>query len=237
MSGARKQVSSALLFLAIGALVGVGVGVAVAAASARGTARAGALYQGKFGGNGIDKGAQESVSVSANGRQVASVSVLPIECGPPGGPAITVHNVPIVNGSFTAKYPGLHFRSGVFGSATVTGRFLAHGRASGTEDVRTNDTFTGSVCKYSEPWTAVAQPQGSKQCPTHGLALNIIVAGTTCAVIDHAVDKGKYVSATPSQPAGVFTTPGWKCRVVKGGVQNHQCTRTRPHKASFSFAT
>jgi hypothetical protein len=165
------------------------------------------------------------------------VTALPIECGEPGGPIVTVHNVPIVNGAFKVQYPGLHFAHGFFGSATLSGRFLAHGRASGREDVRTNETFTGAVCKYSMPWTAQTQPPGTRQCPNHGRGFRIIVDGTTCAVVDKGLDKGKYVSPTPDQPAGTFTTPGWKCRVVQHGIQNHQCMRARPKKAAFSFST
>jgi hypothetical protein len=229
----RRLRSMMLLVLPVGVLVGTGV----ALASASTAVKAGALYQGQFAGGGVEQGAEESFSVAGSAHQLASVTVLPIECGVPGGPVVTVRHVPIVNGTFKVKYPGLHFSPGFFGSATLTGRFLAHGRASGREDVRTNDTFTGALCKYSVPWTAQAQAPGTRQCPTHGVGLNLIVDGAKCSVIDHALDKGKYVHATPSQPAGTFTTPGWKCRVVKDGLQNHRCTRTRPHKAAFSFAT
>jgi hypothetical protein len=224
--------SLALLAMPIGVLVWVGV----AFASASSSVKAGAYYQGQFGGGGVEQGAVESFNVTASGHQLASAVVLPIECGVPGGAVVTVHNVPIVNGSFTVAYPGLTFRSGFFGSAILSGRFLAHGRASGREVVRTNDTINGSVCQYTVPWTAVAQARGTRQCPPHGDYLNIVVNGSTCAVVDAALGKGKFVRPTPSQPAGAFTTAGWKCRDVKGAIQNHQCTRARPHKASFSFS-
>jgi hypothetical protein len=217
--------------------VGLHLWAGVALASGSTAVKGGAFYQGQFAGGGAEQGAEESFSVAGSAHQLASVTVLPIECGVPGGPVVTVRRVPIVNGAFKVKYPGLHFGPGFFGSATLSGRFLAHGRASGREDVRTNDTFTGALCKYSVPWTAQAQAPGTRQCPAHGVGVNLIVDGATCSVIDQALDKGKYVRATPTQPAGTFTTPGWKCRVVKDGLQNHRCTRTRPHKAAFSFAT
>jgi hypothetical protein len=216
--------------------IGVLAWGAVALAATSSAVKTGAIYQGQFGGGGTEQGAVESFNVTGSGRQLASVTVLPIECGVPGGQVVTVHNVPIVKGTFKVKYPGLHFRAGFFGSATLSGRFLAHGRASGREEVRTNDTITGAPCKYSVPWTAQAQPRGTRQCPPHGLGLNIVVDGSTCAVVDKALDHGNFVRPTPSQPGGSFTTSKWKCRVVKGGIQNHRCTRTRPNKASFSFS-
>jgi hypothetical protein len=222
----------ALSVLPIGALVWGGVALASGASAVR----AGALYQGQYGGDSVQAGAVETFTVAGSGRELDSVNVFPIQCGVPGGQTVTVHNVPIVNGAFKVKYPGLHFAAGFFGSATVSGKFLAHGRARGTENVRTNETITGAVCKYSVPWTAQAQPSGTKQCPAHGLGVNIIVDGSTCAVVDHALDHGKFVRPTPSQPSGSFTTPRWKCKVVKTGIQSQRCTRKRPHKATFSFS-
>ncbi|MDQ6775103.1 MAG: hypothetical protein M3071_02545 [Actinomycetota bacterium] len=126
------------------------------------------LYVGMIGGPTSPGGsAQETLTVSPSGREVASVVVLPAECGQPGGPLATVRNVKIVNGSFTAAYPRTPTASGVFNDATLTGHFLAHGRVTGREDVRSNETINGSLCKYSLPWTATAQPTGTKRCPNH----------------------------------------------------------------------
>jgi hypothetical protein len=229
----RRVRRVALSVLSIGALVGGGV----ALASGASVVKAGAIYQGQYGGGGVQAGAVEIFTVAGGGHELASVNVFPIQCGVPGGPTATVHNVPIVKGAFKVKYPGLRFAAGFFGSAIVSGKFLAHGRAKGTENVRTNETITGAVCKYSVPWTARAEPSGTKQCPAHGLGVNILVVGSTCAVVDRALDHGKLVRPTPSLPSGSFTTPKWKCKVVEASIQNHRCTRKRPRKASFSFST
>jgi len=67
----------------------------------------------------------------------------------------------------------------------------------------------------------------------------MIVDGTSCGVVDKALDKGKYVRPTtgPFASAGVFTSPGWKCHILKQGLRNHQCQRSHPKKQEFSFST
>jgi hypothetical protein len=216
------------LVVLIGALVWIGVALASAAKPVKG-----GIYQGSFGGP-RGGNAAGSLTVSPNGRRVASVTLLPPECGTPPGPIPTIRNVPIVNGSFKAKYH-TPTRPGIFNDATLTGHFLAHGRARGQEEVRSNETIDGSLCKYSIPWTAKAQPRGTKRCPDHAQASNIIVDGTTCAVVDKALNKGKIIPVTPTRSHPGFRTPGWTCRTVTNGPDNHQCKRSHPKKATFSF--
>ena len=103
-----------------------------------------------------------------------------------------------------------------------------------------NETINGSLCKYSLSWTAAAQPAGTKQCRNHGQGKDqlsdILVTGTTCAVVNKAADKGKFVQTGGPTSVPQFTTPGWTCRVLRSGVNNHQCNRAHP-KASFSFTS
>jgi hypothetical protein len=234
---ARRVVRSALLMATLsGALISIG-----AALASGGSPVKGGLYEGTIGGPHSPGGtAQETLTVSRDGHRVASVIVLPPQCGQPGGPAATVRNVKIVNGSFTARYPRTPTRRGVFNDATLTGRFGTHGRVSGQEIVRSNETINGSLCKYSLPWKAVAQPAGTRQCPSHVHGKNqfndILVTGTTCIVADKAADKGTFVQTGGPTSVRQFSTPGWTCRVVTGGVNNHRCDRARP-KATFSFSS
>jgi hypothetical protein len=220
----------------VGTLVWIGVALASAGSPVKG-----GIYEGTIGGPNSPGGpAQETLTVSRDGRKVASVIVLPPECGQPGGSAATVRNVKIVNGSFKATYPRTATRQGVFNDATLTGHFLAHGRVSGREDVRSNETINGSLCKYSLAWSAAAQPVGTKQCPNHVHGrdefFNILIIGTTCAVVDKAADKGTFSQAGGSTSVPRFSTPGWTCRVLRSGVDNHRCTKAHP-KATFSFST
>jgi hypothetical protein len=225
-----------LAVLLIGALVWIGVALASAGSPVKG-----GLYEGVIGGPSSPGGpARETLTVSRDGRHVASVVVLPPECGQPGGTAATVRNVKIVNGSFKAKYPRTPTGPGIFNEATLTGHFLAHRRVSGREDVRSNETINGSLCKYSLAWTATAEPAGTKQCPNHIHGkddfFDILVIGTTCTVVDKAADKGKFTKPGGPTSTALFSTPGWTCRVLTSGVNNHQCKRARP-KATFSFSS
>lgn len=236
--GRARRVFRSVVALALlsGTLVWISVALAAAGSPVKG-----GIYEGMIGGPHSPGGpAQETLTVSRNGRQVASVVVLSPECGEPGGPNATVRNIKIVNGSFKATYPRTPTGPGIFNDATLTGHFLAHHRVSGREDVRSNETINGSLCKYSLSWTATAEPAGTKACRNHSRGseefFDILVTGTTCAVVDKAADKGKFTQPGGPTSTPHFSTPGWTCRVLTSGVNNHQCKRARP-KAIFSFSS
>jgi hypothetical protein len=202
MAGLARRLSRSLVL--VGLLSGTLVWIGAALASA-GKPVKGALYEGTIGGPKSPGGpGQETLTVSRDGRHVASVVVLSPACGEPGGPPATVHNVKVVHGAFKATYPRTATSPGIFNDATLTGHFLTHRRVSGHESVRSNETFTGSLCKYSLSWTATAEPAGTKKCPNHVHGTNeffdILVTGTTCKIVDKAADKGNSPKKADPRP-------------------------------------
>jgi hypothetical protein len=236
--GARRRRGLALALAALLSATTVFIGAALAST---GSQVKGGLYEGMIGGSHSPGGpAQETLMVSADGRRIASVIVLAPACGEPGGSNATVRNVKITHGSFKATYPRIPTRPGIFNGATLTGHFLSHRRVSGREDVRSNETFNGSLCKYSLSLTAVAEPAGTKRCANHVHGtdefFNILVTETTCAAVSKAADAGKFTQPGGPTSTPHFSTPGWTCRLVTGGIDNHRCTRAHP-EATFGFST
>ena len=104
-------------------------GIALAAGPVKG-----ARYSGKVK---VTATLTVAFKVSKSGQRVTSLKVSPVlpnTCGY-GGPLVPKQSskpATIKNGRFTAKVTAKSTSGVVIGSATVTGRFLAHGKEAGT---------------------------------------------------------------------------------------------------------
>jgi hypothetical protein len=113
----------------------------------------GASYVGSYAGA---KSGTISFKVSANGKQVIDLSVsTPFKCGggcggvmSPGGGSARISKQGKFKATLKLTAPG---SSKVFGSDTVTGKFLGHGEAIGTVTSHFNAGSSGETVS----WTAV----------------------------------------------------------------------------------
>jgi hypothetical protein len=174
-----------------------------------------------------------SFAVSADGKSVLDV-VPPVSnaCGPAG-------TLPPTHGKIS--HGALMTVSGVtgFNRMTIKGIFLAGGRARGTVSYAGKD-FLGASCHYVLHWKAAALPPGTKPCTNHGhlttrggrVYTDITVQGTSCAVVDKALDKSK-----GNEPRQTFSTLGWTCRSVSSSslLYIEKCIRAKPTRATFTF--
>lgn len=173
--------------------------------------------------NGFDRPGNNSfrMQISSDGRSVKTLRVAdPLNACGAGASFTTLRNVPISSGRFRVQ--GVKHLGRATATVTVTGRFLAHRRASGT--IAEQNNFSPR-CPGQSTWLAVV---GSgkppvKRCGTFLYAKSIVIRGTdftttgvTCAKAHTALRNGRF-----SGPGnGTFTTPGWSCNFTPGVVQH-----------------
>lgn len=196
---------------------------------------------GKNGGSNNAIGSVVCFEVSANGASLTDFTGPYVQaCGDPG---VATKSYPthakISNGRFTVKQiVPAHSKN----STTVSGRFAANGRVTGTVKVATQCLLppnfnSGPVKHKTYSWSGTSEPSGagSANCFERGQFTQIITIRTTCKVAFHAMTKGKFAAvmtpATTTTPPPTFTTPGWKCAnsAASGG---YTCTKG---KEGFSF--
>lgn len=193
----------------------------------------GAVY---FGNAGSQR-AVVSFQVSAHGTAVLAFNagnlapLCTIAESSPKFPA----SIRISAGTFTGNAV---LPAGSKNSETVTGRFLANGRVTGTIDgaiqcLRPPNFNSGPVTTYHATWSALSEPEGktSRYCyddviPTgrlSGIDITQIVAfRTPCTAVDKALNAGTFAAF----PAREFTTAGWACKSVGAtGRPRYSCTK------------
>lgn len=185
-----------------------------------------------------------SFEVSADGTDVVmfDTGVVAPDCGPaPGAPNYPA-SVKISKGSFTLKEL---LPAGSKNRTTVTGHFQAGGKVKGTirgtvQCLLPPNFNSGPVKYFSQTWSANSEPDGktSRSCydyvkPTgqySGIDLTSIVTfGVPCKTVDAALHAGAFATAAPHD----FTTPGWTCQDLGGGLPRFSCSKRR-HKFSFT---
>ena len=225
-----------ILRWACAALVVAALPVAVALATAP---NKGSVYFGQ-----TSKATDVSFEVSADGTHVRMFDtgvVAPI-CGPaPGAPKYPA-SVKISKGSFTLKEL---LPVGSKNSTTVIGHFEADGKVKGTirgkiQCLLPPNFNSGPVKHFSQTWSANSEPDGkaSRSCydyvkPTgkfSGIDLTSIVTfGVPCKTVDAALHAGTFATTAPHD----FTTPGWTCTALGGGLPRFSCSK-RHHKFNFT---
>jgi len=208
------------------AVVALPVAVALAAAPNRG-----AVYFGQTS-NGIGL----SFSVSANGEHVLKFGsgVIGPLCNVGVGAPKYGSSAKISNGSFTiTEIVPAHSKNGT----TITGHFESGGTVKGTaegtvECLLPPDFRSGPVRHFKHSWSANSEPEGnaSRWCydyvkPTgqfSGIDLTSIVTfGVPCNTVDAALHAGTFATAAPHE----FTTPGWTCKALGGGLPRFSCSK------------
>ncbi len=185
-----------------------------------------------------------SFQVSASGKSITHFQGPTLfACGviAPGSARYPSHTK-ISHGKFTIKQilPP-HSKD----SATLTGRFTAHGGVTGTVKVATQclrppNFNSGPVKHKTFSWSATSEPASktsrwcpdkTRQVPKYGpfFFTNVIEKDTTCKTVAKAIKAGKVTPQPTTAPT--FSTPGWTCaRSMTTG--RYICTR---RKASFSW--
>ncbi len=220
-----RVVRFACVALAIAALP---VAVALAAAPNKGS-----VYFGK-----TSNAAAVSFEVSANGTHVLmfETGVVAPDCGPAPGVAKYPAKVKISKGSFTLK---ALLPAGSKNSTTITGHFRADGKVKGTirgtiQCLLPPNFNSGPVKHFSKTWSANSEPDGkaSRSCydyvkPTgqfSGIDLTSIVTfGVPCKTVDAALHAGSFATTAPHD----FTSPGWTCKALGGGLARFSCSKRR----------
>jgi hypothetical protein len=185
-----------------------------------------------------------SFQVSVNGKSITHFHGPTLfACGviAPGSAQYPSHTK-ISHGKFTIKQilPP-HSKD----SATLTGRFTAHGGVIGkvkvaTQCLRPPNFNSGPVKHKTFTWSSTSEPAGktSRWCPDMSKRVphfgrfnftSVIEKNTRCETVAKAIKAGKVTPQTSAPP--VFSTPGWKCtRSTTTG--RDLCNR---RKASFSW--
>lgn len=226
---------------------------AVAFAASKSVVNNGKLYMGGSGGQTVD------FTVAKNGKSLVDFQgpgSPKIECGPAVSALTWPKTVKLSGDKFT-----ITMKESGPNQQTVTGRFHANGRVTGTIKETTECLLpplfrSGPVKHSTQLWSGTSDPMGKDSEYCNGRSRHfadkgvfnfsgIVGVEVTCPVIDHAIGAGTFTTTgtTPQTEDffGEFSTPGWTCvKTTTGLYHPYTCTRTakvkhKTVKETFTF--